>query len=71
MPGVTERAHFVAADVGVKVQLQGVVHEAVRRFGRIDVVVANAQGIAPMKPIVDKPDEDCAMTLATGFYHSL
>jgi hypothetical protein len=35
------------------------------------VVVANAQGISPMKPIVDKPDEDCAMTLATGFYHSL
>jgi nicotinamide mononucleotide (NMN) deamidase PncC len=33
MPGAAERAHFVAADVGVKVQVQGVVHEAVRRFG--------------------------------------
>jgi NAD(P)-dependent dehydrogenase (short-subunit alcohol dehydrogenase family) len=43
----------------------------VKTFGRIDIVVNNAQGIAPLKPILDKPDEDYAMTLATGFYHSL
>jgi NAD(P)-dependent dehydrogenase (short-subunit alcohol dehydrogenase family) len=61
----------VQANVGIKDQIQGVVHEAVRRFGRIDIVVNNAQGIAPLKSILEKPDEDYAMTLATGFYHSL
>jgi 2-hydroxycyclohexanecarboxyl-CoA dehydrogenase len=34
-------------------------------------VVNNAQGIAPLLPVEDKPDSDYAMTLATGFYHSL
>ena len=70
-PRRRERARIVAADVGVKEQIQGVVHEAARHFGRLDIVVNNAQGIAPLKPILDKPDEDYAMTLATGFYHSL
>lgn len=69
--GGAARARYVQADVGVKSQIQGVVHEAVRRFGRIDIVVNNAQGIAPLRPILEKPDEDYAMTLATGFYHSL
>jgi 3-oxoacyl-[acyl-carrier protein] reductase len=69
--GAAARAKYVAADVGVKEQIQGVVHDAVKTFGRVDIVVNNAQGIAPLKPIMDKPDQDYAMTLATGFYHSL
>ncbi len=69
--GGAARARYVQADVGVKTQIQGVVHEAVKVFGRVDIVVNNAQGIAPLKPILEKPDEDYAMTLATGFYHSL
>ena len=71
IPGAAERARFMAADVGIKTQIQGVVHQAVEAFGRVDIVVNNAQGIAPLKAILDKPDEDYAMTLATGFYHSL
>lgn len=71
IPGGAENAKYVAANVGIKEQVQGVVHEAVRTFGRIDIIVNNAQGIAPLKPILEKPDEDYAMTLATGFYHSL
>ena len=71
IPGAPARARYISADVGVKEQIQGVVHQAVSTFGRIDIVVNNAQGIAPLKPILDKPDEDYAMTLATGFYHSL
>jgi NAD(P)-dependent dehydrogenase (short-subunit alcohol dehydrogenase family) len=71
IPGAAERALYIAADVGIKIQIQGVVQEAVKTFGRVDIVVNNAQGIAPLKPILDKPDDDYAMTLATGFYHSL
>ena len=71
IPGAQARAKYIAADVGVKHEIQGVVHDAVKTFGRIDIVVNNAQGIAPLKPMLEKPDEDFAMTLATGFYHSL
>ncbi len=71
IPEAPARSRYVRADVGIKTQVQGVVHEAVQNFGRVDIVVNNAQGIAPLKPILDKPDSDYAMTLATGFYHSL
>jgi len=71
IPGGAERSKFIAADVGVKAQIQGVVEDAPRTFGRLDIVVNNAQGIAPLNPILQKPDADYAMTLATGFYHSL
>lgn len=71
IPGAAERALFVQADVGNKEQMQALVATAVERFGRIDIVVNNAQGIAPLKAIEEKPDGDYAMTLATGFYHSL
>jgi NAD(P)-dependent dehydrogenase (short-subunit alcohol dehydrogenase family) len=71
IPESAGRARYIAADVGIKNQIQGVVHEAAEYFGRVDIVVNNAQGIAPLKPILEKPDADYAMTLATGFYHSL
>jgi len=71
IPDGTARAHFMVADVGVEDQVRSVVREAVDRFGRLDVLVCNAQGIAPLRDIVDKPDADYEMTLRTGFYHSL
>lgn len=71
IPGAAERALFVQADVGNKEQMRALVDTAVQRFGRLDIVVNNAQGIAPLAPIEEKPDADYAMTLQTGFYHSL
>lgn len=71
IPGAVKCARYIQADVGLKHQVQDVVHAAARMFGGVDILINNAQGIAPLKPIEDKPDEDYAMTLATGFYHSL
>ena len=71
IPGAAARARYIQADVGIKDQIQGVVHEAARLFDGVDIVINNAQGIAPLRPIEEKPDADYAMTLATGFYHSL
>ncbi len=71
IPGGTDNARFIQANVGIKEQVQGCIHSTVETFGRIDIVIPNAQGIAPLKPILEKPDEDYAMTLATGFYQSL
>ena len=58
-------------DVGDRAQMRALVETAVSRFGRLDIVVNNAQGIAALRGIEEKPDSDYAMTLATGFYHSL
>jgi NAD(P)-dependent dehydrogenase (short-subunit alcohol dehydrogenase family) len=71
IPGAAARAHFVAADVGNRAQMRALVEIAVSRFGRLDILVNNAQGIAALRGIEEKPDSDYAMTLATGFYHSL
>jgi NAD(P)-dependent dehydrogenase (short-subunit alcohol dehydrogenase family) len=71
IPGAVERARYVQADVGQKEQIQGVVHSAAQLFGGVDILINNAQGIAPLRPIEAKPDEDYAMTIATGLYHSL
>lgn len=71
IPGAADRALFVVADVGDRAQMIALVESAAARFGRLDIVVNNAQGIAPLRPIEEKPDADYAMTLATGFYHSL
>ncbi len=71
IPGGAERSEFVAADVGNRQQMEDLVNRAAERFGRLDIVVNNAQGIAPIHSIENKPDADYAMTLATGFYQSL
>lgn len=71
IPNGPARARYIQADVGIKEQIQGVVHEAAKIFGGVDIVINNAQGIAPLRPIEEKPDEDYAMTFTTGFYHSL
>jgi len=70
IPGGRQKSLFIAADVGNKAQIQDVVHEAARRFGGVDILVNNAQGIAALKPLEAKPDEDYEMTLRTGFYYS-
>jgi NAD(P)-dependent dehydrogenase (short-subunit alcohol dehydrogenase family) len=66
-----DRSKYVKADVGIKSQMQSLAQQAISLFGGIDIVINNAQGIAPLLPIADKPDEHYAMTLTTGFYHSL
>ncbi len=71
IPGAADRARFVAADVGNRQQMEDLVNNAAEQFGRLDIVVNNAQGIAPIRSIENKPDADYTMTLMTGFYQSL
>jgi NAD(P)-dependent dehydrogenase (short-subunit alcohol dehydrogenase family) len=67
IPGAADRALFIPADAGRKADMELLIATAAERFGKIDIVVNNAQGIAPLLPVEDKPDSDYAMTLATGF----
>lgn len=62
---------YVQADVGIKEQAQNVVQTAVERYGRIDVLVNNAQGTTPWVPLEDKTDEHFALALRSGFHSTL
>src|SRR4051812_20461037 len=64
-------AVYVQADVGIKEQAQGVVRAAVERFGRIDVLVNNAQGTTPWVPLEEKSDSNFIDTMHSGFYSTL
>lgn len=64
-------AHYVAADVGVREQIQAVVETAVARCGRIDVLINNAQTVPPWTPLQDKPLEHYAQAMQSGLYASL
>ncbi|HEY1486762.1 MAG TPA: SDR family oxidoreductase [Micromonosporaceae bacterium] len=50
-------AHAVVADLNDLEQARGVAHAAVRRFGRLDIVVNNVGGAVP-KPFLDTTVED-------------
>jgi NAD(P)-dependent dehydrogenase (short-subunit alcohol dehydrogenase family) len=71
IPGGPERAKFSVADAGRRDDMFALVAGAAALFGGVDIVINNAQGIAPGKPIEEKPDGDYSMSLITGFYQSL
>lgn len=63
-----ERAIGIGADVTDLAQMEGAFARAVERFGRVDVVVANA-GIAPEVSSVNGiPDEDWERVLEVNLY---
>jgi NAD(P)-dependent dehydrogenase (short-subunit alcohol dehydrogenase family) len=64
-------AVYVQADVGIKEQAQNVVQTAIERFGRIDVLVNNAQGTTPWVPLEEKTDDNFTGTMHSGFYSTL
>lgn len=63
---------FVAADVSQEADARRLVEAAVERFGGVDIVVNNAQSIAPSAR-TEEPGREAAFaeTLASGLYASL
>jgi NAD(P)-dependent dehydrogenase (short-subunit alcohol dehydrogenase family) len=59
--------HYVQADIGVKEQIEAVIDRALS-FGRLDVLVNNAQGFVPIGPILTKPDAQYRHALETGLF---
>ena len=47
------RIAFIAADVGIKGEAERVVCEAAGHFGRLDLLVNNAQSIPPLANVAD------------------
>ncbi len=48
----------IPADVSVEADVEGLVDESVRRFGRIDVLVNNAGVLGPRVPIEEYPEDE-------------
>jgi NAD(P)-dependent dehydrogenase (short-subunit alcohol dehydrogenase family) len=61
-------ALFVQTDVGQKADVQRMVEAAAQAFGRIDILVNNAQGIPARAALEEKTDEMLALALDTGVW---
>ncbi len=60
-----DRLHDIVADVRDKQAIDDAVHQAVDRYGRIDVL-ANVAGVAYMKPFLETRVDDLDHTLAVN-----
>jgi len=67
-----ERAHFIAGDARDSAAAKQLVEEAVRRGGRLDVMVNNAGGITEPAPVAGLSDaaweNDLRWNLSSAFY---
>ena len=59
------------ADVGVKAEATALIASALERFGRLDILINNAQGQTPWLPLEQKTDEMFGLSLQSGLYASL
>jgi NAD(P)-dependent dehydrogenase (short-subunit alcohol dehydrogenase family) len=68
---LTPDVRYLAIDVGERAQVERLIGEAQRAYGRLDVLVNNAQTVMPWTPLEDKPGDDFTTTFATGLYATL
>lgn len=64
------KASFLKANVGYEDQACGVVQQAGESYGRLDVLVNNAQGFNGLSSLLDKTTGEFDYSLRTGFYAS-
>lgn len=60
------RAEGVAVDVGNRGDVEGLIRQTVEQFGRLDVLVNNAQGLIPRVAFEDITDEQFDQVFRTG-----
>jgi NAD(P)-dependent dehydrogenase (short-subunit alcohol dehydrogenase family) len=65
-----DRVSFVPGDVRQREVCEGLVDTTVDRYGRIDIMVANAGGGTGHAPIVDLTDEAMQDALTWNFWHT-
>jgi 3-hydroxybutyrate dehydrogenase/3-oxoacyl-[acyl-carrier protein] reductase len=57
-------AHFIATDVTSQSDCEGLIDQAVERFGYIDILVNNAGGVGQFLPVAQMTDEEWNRTIA-------
>ena len=62
-------AAAMAADVNQRVEVEGMVQEIIKRFGRLDIAVSNA-GIEIKKPFLEVTDEEWNKVIGVNLYGS-
>ena len=60
-------AQFIKADISNKENVRNVVADAVKAFGKIDILVNNAH-VSKQVPLAETTDEVMALSFNTGFY---
>jgi NAD(P)-dependent dehydrogenase (short-subunit alcohol dehydrogenase family) len=63
-------AHFVAGDVTRRADCEAVIAATVDRFGKIDILVANAGGGSNYAPVAQLTDESMEFGLTYNFWHT-
>jgi NAD(P)-dependent dehydrogenase (short-subunit alcohol dehydrogenase family) len=56
----------LVVDVGERRQVEGMVADTLARFGRVDILVNNAQSFAPRTPLEEVTDEQFERVFASG-----
>jgi 3-hydroxybutyrate dehydrogenase len=65
-----DRAHFIAGDVRSRVVCDAIVDGTVERYGRIDILVANAGGGSNYAPVAEMTDEAFEDAMRWSFWHT-
>jgi 3-hydroxybutyrate dehydrogenase len=65
-----ERCAFHAGDVMVRADCEALVDATAERFGRVDILVANAGGASGHAPVAELSDEAVAEALQWNFWHT-
>ena len=65
-----DRVHFIAGDVMQRDDCEAIVDGTVDRYGRIDILVANAGGGSNHAPVAQLTDEAMADALTWNFWHT-
>ncbi len=65
-----DRLHFVRTDVTQQHQVERLIDETVRNFGRVDIAVLNAGGTGRSRPVVDMPDDEWELELNLNLNHT-
>ncbi len=65
-----DAVHFIAADIKQRQNCDDLVDATVAKYGRIDILVANAGGGSDYAPIVDLTDEAMQNAMVFSFWHT-
>ncbi len=68
--GAGDAVHFVVGDVKQREDCEALIDETVSRYGRLDILVANAGGAANHAPVASLTDEAMQDALLWNFWHT-